>query len=185
MRELYESLRQDECWLNRSISSGGTARTTDVNIFQPHAEQQPYPTIDAKAGPFASDKMSSASRSQLAALLTSIRSSASRPGPTAKILPHIPCHGFACVAAGDIGELAFEGTAERETVGPSALDGSCGERGVGGLRRAAHDEGGAGQRLEGRGDTAVGIVIVRPGETPRSVRLRSGPPSPGLTGSRH
>jgi len=58
--------------------------------------------------------------------------------------PRIPRHAFACIAARDIGKFAFEGAGEREAVGPFALDGSCGERGIAGLRRAARDEGGTG-----------------------------------------
>jgi hypothetical protein len=71
---------------------------------------------------------------------------------------------LAGVRTGNVGELAFEGGGERETVQPFHLGGSGGQRRVMRLRGAVDDEASARQRLERRGDVAVGVEIMRPGE---------------------
>src|ERR1700690_3451245 len=84
---------------------------------------------------------------------------------TKKLLPRIAHHALAGVAAGDLRELALEGRRRRPAVGPFHLGGRGRQRRVMRLRRAVDDEGSARQRLEGGADAAVGIVIMRPGET--------------------
>src|ERR1700737_1610004 len=70
------------------------------------------------------------------------------PGVFHETSPSIPHDALTGVGAGDGGELALEGGGERKTVQPFHLGRSRGERGVTRLRRAVHDEGCAGQRLE-------------------------------------
>jgi hypothetical protein len=79
-------------------------------------------------------------------------------------LPLISNDALAGVRTGNVGGLAFEGGGERETVQPFYLGGSGGQRPVMRLRGAVDDEASARQRLERRGDIAVGIGIMRPGE---------------------
>src|SRR3982074_2417598 len=75
----------------------------------------------------------------------------------ARALPTVPRDALAGIGPGDIGELAFEARGERESVAPFHLGRSGGECGIMRLRRAVDDKGGARQRLEGRGDIAVGM----------------------------
>ena len=77
--------------------------------------------------------------------------------------PRIAHNTLAGVGIGDVGELAFEGRRSRPAVQPLYLGGARDQRGVMGLRRAVDDECRARQRLEQRGNVAVGIEIVRPG----------------------
>src|ERR1700716_585934 len=86
------------------------------------------------------------------------------PIPEVVNLPGIPHHALARVAASDVGEFTFEGGCRRPAVQPFQFGGGRGQRRVSGLRGAVDDEGSARQRLERRGDGAVGIEIVRPGE---------------------
>ena len=51
-------------------------------------------------------------------------------------LPCVSHRVFAGIAAGDIGELVFEGGADRKTVAPCHFGGGRGERGVARLRGA-------------------------------------------------
>src|SRR3979490_2516362 len=78
--------------------------------------------------------------------------------------PRIARDTLTGIRASDIGKLALEGGGERKAVrtfdfGRSGGEG-CGTR----LRGAVDDERCAWERLEGGGDAAVGVEVVRPGQ---------------------
>src|SRR5205085_5506559 len=77
--------------------------------------------------------------------------------------PSVLEHALAGIAGDVAGELAVEGAGDREAAQPFHLGAGADERGVGIGPGAVHDEAGARQGLEQRGDGAVRIVVVRPG----------------------
>ena len=64
--------------------------------------------------------------------------------------PGVTHDAFARVGLGDAGEFALEGGGSRPAIHPRHLGGRGDQCGVGCLRRAVDDKGGAGQRLERR-----------------------------------
>ena len=81
--------------------------------------------------------------------------------PTA-FSPRVTHDALAGIAAGDGGELAFEGGADRKAVAPIHFGGRRGQRGIARLRGAVDHEARTGQRLERRRYGVVGVEIMRP-----------------------
>src|ERR1019366_5438388 len=76
--------------------------------------------------------------------------------------PRVAHDALAGVGAGDVGKFAFEGGGGGPAVQPFHFSGCRGQRRIMRLRRAVDDEACARQRLEGGGDIAIGVEIMRP-----------------------
>src|SRR6188768_2243256 len=77
--------------------------------------------------------------------------------------PRIARNALSGIGPRHVGELALEGDGGGPAVQPIHLGGRRGQRRIVRLRRAVDDEGRARQRLEYRGDAAIGVEIMRPG----------------------
>ena len=102
----------------------------------------------------------------------SCRTSASRPKSKSCRSPVVANHALAGIAAGDVGEFAFEGGGGGPAVAPFQLGGSGRERGVACLRGAVDDKARARQRLEGRRNIAIRVEVMGPGNAAAQGRRR-------------
>src|SRR5690242_14865916 len=87
-----------------------------------------------------------------------------RPVALWTTLPCIADDTFACIAARDVRELAFECRSRGPAGSPPCLERRRRQRGVARLRCAADHEGRTGQRLERGGNIPIMVEVAGPGE---------------------